>query len=73
MPDAVNVLDGVADLLPQLLLVELHLGKRKTQRTEESEYRESCSHIFIDPFKSLLIVLACQLIKFLPLIINFCK
>lgn len=29
MPDAVNVLDGVADLLPELLLIELHLKKTK--------------------------------------------
>lgn len=29
VPDAVNVLDGVADLFPQLLLIELHLRENK--------------------------------------------
>lgn len=32
VPDSVNVLDGVADLLAQLLLVKLHLQQQKQER-----------------------------------------
>lgn len=31
MPDAVDVLDGIADLLTELLLVKLHLEKERTR------------------------------------------
>lgn len=32
VPDSVDVLDGVADLLAQLLLVKLHLQQQKQER-----------------------------------------
>lgn len=32
VPDSVDVLDGVADLLAQLLLVKLHLQRQKQER-----------------------------------------
>lgn len=32
LPDAVDVLDGVADFSPQVLLVEFHLGGREARR-----------------------------------------
>lgn len=32
MPDSVDVLDGVADLLAKLFLVKLHLQRQKRER-----------------------------------------
>lgn len=46
VPDSVNVLDGVADLLAELFLIKLHLQEK--QRQQGGSGIHTFSHRFID-------------------------
>lgn len=52
MPDAMNVLDGVADLFAELFLIKLHLQKETdtTGRIKHARHHRFIAEAFIQTF-----------------------